>query len=213
MELQIKICGMKYPENIGQVSKLLPDYMGFIFYPESSRYTGDVLDMQVLRKLPASICKVGVFVNPSKVEVMKCLSLYKLDLIQLHGDESPGFCDDLRPYVPVMKAFRIDENFNFTATAEYQGICRQFLFDTRTSRYGGSGKSFDWALLEKYKGKTPFLLSGGIGLLQAKAVPDMKSRISLLQGVDVNSHFETEPGMKDVTKLKKLTHYLRVKIK
>jgi phosphoribosylanthranilate isomerase len=207
--MKLKICGMRDAANIKAVGKLMPDYMGFIFYPESPRFAGEVLDKQALLALPSNVKKVGVFVNPSRMEVIRMMARYQLDCIQLHGEESPEFCESIRIYGTIIKAFGVDENFDFEITKEYNKVCSHFLFDTRTVVPGGSGTRFDWKLLFNYQGRKPFFLSGGIGTQNAKSFPDMRKRFKYLAGVDVNSHFEKEPGIKDVAKLNKLVKILK----
>jgi phosphoribosylanthranilate isomerase len=207
--MKLKVCGMTETENILQVGQLLPDYMGFIFYDKSPRDASEVLKKETVLKLPSTVKKVGVFVNPSRLEVIQKISRYQLDLIQLHGEETPEFCEELKMYVPIIKAFGVDESFDFDQTREYDRVCEHYLFDTKSARRGGSGKRFDWKLLFNYSGKKSFFLSGGIGVQNAKSFPEMVRRFPLLQSIDVNSHFETEPGIKDVPKIKKLMQVLK----
>jgi phosphoribosylanthranilate isomerase len=207
--MKLKICGMRDAENIKAVGKLKPDYMGFIFYPDSPRFAGEVLDKQVLLALPPTVKKVGVFVNPTRMELIRVMARYQFDFIQLHGQETPEFCESIRLYGRIIKAFGVDENFDFEITKEYDKVCSHFLFDTRSAAPGGSGTRFDWNLLFNYQGGKPFLLSGGIGTQNAKTFPALRKRFPYLAGVDVNSHFEKEPGMKDVTKLTKLVKILK----
>ena len=173
----LKICGLKDPENIKQVAALKPDFMGFIFYDKSKRFVGEDFVMPLISP---EIKKVGVFVNANASYIVDKIDEYKLDLIQLHGDEKPEFCEVLNHIVPIIKAFAVDETFDLKKTEPYKKKCSYFLFDTKTKEYGGSGKQFDWNLLEKYDNSVPFFLSGGI------------------YAVDVNSKFESNPGVKDV---------------
>ena len=194
---------MKYSDNIREVAKLSPDFMGFIFYKDSKRFVGDDF---VMPEISSEIKKVGVFVlgvgyfnNPAYdgIEiVMKEVKKHKLDYAQLHSDEVPEFCKDLSSQVKIIKAFGIDEDFDFNRLKAYESYCEYFLFDTRAHDYGGTGKKFDWKILERYKGKTPFFLSGGIDSAETGNTTPF--------AIDVNSKFEIEPGLKDITKLKKL---------
>ncbi len=204
---------MKYADNITSAGELLPDYMGFIFYLGSSRYAGREMNVEAVKNLPASIRKVGVFVNPERIEVIHRIARYRLDMVQLHGDESPEFCKEIRLYTPVIKAFGVDEKFDFAVTEAYSRVCERFIFDTKSPGHGGSGKTFNWQQLAQYKGKTPFLLSGGINLLHAKALPELMMEYPMLEGIDVNSRFEVKAGLKSIDKLKKLTQLLRVEMK
>lgn len=197
--MKLKVCGMKYADNIAEVAKLSPDYMGFIFYSKSKRFVGDDFTMP---EIPASIKKVGVFVNESIENIEEKINKYKLDYVQLHGDESPEFCERISKSVKVIKAFGVDESFDFISLNKYENSCEYFLFDTKAAAYGGSGTSFDKSVLKKYHLSVPFFVSGGIGM---EEIQNLRYQISNLYAVDVNSKFETEPGLKDINKLKIFT--------
>jgi phosphoribosylanthranilate isomerase len=201
--MKLKVCGLKYKENIEQVAALQPDYIGFIFYNKSKRFVGEDFQMPVISP---EIKKTGVFVNASLEYVKAKVEQYKLDMVQLHGDETPGYCEQMRCFVKVMKAFGIDEHFDFKVLESYKNYCDYFLFDTKTSEYGGSGKQFNWDVLKKYDNSVPFFLSGGIGL---EDISNSKFQIPNLAAIDVNSRFEIEPGLKDIEKLKHLTKSLK----
>lgn len=192
---------MKFPENIRKVADLHPDYMGFIFYTKSKRNVADTLDEKLLRNL-TGINKVGVFVNEEVDFILKQADKFGFTYIQLHGDEPPEVCRMLKQAgLKVIKAFSVDENFNFTETKTYKAVCDFFLFDTKGDGYGGTGKKFNWEILKKYDHEIPFFLSGGIDLVQ---VEDIKSLHGLnIHALDINSKFETEPGLKDAEKVKK----------
>lgn len=196
----IKICGLKYPENIQAVSALKPDFMGFIFYPKSPRYA-DPLDIKTLEALPPTIKKIGVFVNEDIENILTIAYKYKLDGLQLHGTELVDMCRKLKKlgYL-VIKAFPIAEAYNFKVTKAYEGVCDYFLFDTKTDAYGGSGVKFNWQILKEYKGETPFFLSGGIAVDDAEAI--RKIEHPLFAGIDLNSKFELKPGLKNISLLK-----------
>jgi phosphoribosylanthranilate isomerase len=196
----LKICGLKYPENIQAVSDLKPDFMGFIFYPKSPRYA-EPLDSAVLNSLPATIKKIGVFVNEDLENILTIAYKYKLDGLQLHGAELVDMCRELKKlgYL-VIKAFPIAETYNFKVTKSYEGVCDYFLFDTKTEAYGGSGLKFNWKMLNEYTGDTPFLLSGGIALDDAEAI--QKIEHPKFAGIDLNSKFEVKPGLKNISLLK-----------
>jgi phosphoribosylanthranilate isomerase len=196
----IKICGMKYPENIRAVAALQPDFMGFIFYPKSPRYA-EPLDIATLNALPKSIKKIGVFVNEDLEDILTIATKYNLDGVQLHGTELVEMCKELRKAkFIVIKAFPVAEAYNFKVTKAYEGTCDYFLFDTKTDAYGGSGVKFNWGMLDEYVGETPFLLSGGIAADDAEAI--LKIKHPKLAGVDLNSKFEVKPGEKNVTLLR-----------
>ncbi len=207
--MKIKVCGMRNAGNIKAVSELKPDYMGFIFYPKSSRFVGDDLDAAALKALPSTISKIGVFVNPTHEEVIQKTMRFKLHAIQLHGNESPAFCKRLSLYVPVIKAFGVSEDFDFGALNEYESCCSHYLFDTKTPGYGGSGEAFNWELLMHYHGSKPFFLSGGIGFGHVSKLKMMERELPALYAIDLNSKFETSPGVKDGVKLKRVMTGLR----
>lgn len=196
----VKICGLKNPENIKSIATLAPDYMGFIFYGPSPRFAGN-LTVETLTDLPAAVQKTAVFVNEEEENIIDLIEKYHFDAIQLHGNESPGFCANFIGKVKVIKAFGLDNNFNFARLYTYVDKVDFFLFDTKTDLHGGSGKTFDWGVLDGYHLNVPFLLSGGIGLDNLNEVKNIKH--PQFFGVDLNSKFETAPGMKDIEKLKK----------
>ncbi|HTD97669.1 MAG TPA: phosphoribosylanthranilate isomerase [Mucilaginibacter sp.] len=204
--MKIKICGLKHPDNIKAVAALAPDYMGFICYAPSPRYAEE-LQAETLTTLPASIFKTAVFVNENAETIAKLTDTYNFDAIQLHGNEDPEFCDSLRSKAIIIKAFGLDENFDFEQLNEFEDNVDYFLFDTKTVQHGGSGKAFDWSLLDKYSLDIPFFLSGGLSLYNLKEIKLIKH--PQFYGVDLNSRFEIEPGLKDVDKLKKAFDILR----
>ncbi len=191
---------MKIPENIAAVAALKPDFMGLIFYPKSPRYA-ETLDIAALNALSPSIKKIGVFVNENLENILTIAYKYKLDGLQLHGTELVDMCAKLKRagYI-VIKAFPIAEAYNFKVTKDYEGACDYFLFDTKTDAYGGSGLKFNWAMLEEYRGETPFLLSGGIAADDAEAI--LKIEHPKFVGIDLNSKFELKPGLKNIDLLK-----------
>ncbi len=207
--IKIKVCGMRDPENISGVIKALPDYLGFIFYPKSKRFVGFEPSPEVLAEIPVSVKKVGVFVNETLEKVMEICQSWNLDIAQLHGQETPEYCRQIRNSgITVFKAFSVDEQFDFELLETYSGECDYFLFDTKGRLPGGTGQKFNWQLLENYKLNVPFFLSGGIG-------PDDLNTISefshpQLFGIDINSGFEISPALKDVEKVKKFIAKIRV---
>lgn len=204
--MKIKVCGMKYKENIEQIADLKPDYMGFIFYTPSKRY---VTEEFFLPALPPEIRKVGVFVDANADDIIDKINNYNLDCIQLHGSEPPYFCRQMQRITCIIKAFGIDESFDFQQLEAYKDACDYFLFDTKTSGHGGSGQQFNWQLLRKYTGNVPFFLSGGLDLRDVKEIKQLSQDHHLLYAIDVNSRFEISPGLKDVDKLNELFHQLR----
>jgi phosphoribosylanthranilate isomerase len=204
--MQIKICGLKHRDNIEAVAAFKPDYVGFICYAPSPRFAAE-LDDETLAAIPNTIGKTAVFVNEAVETIHQLIDNYHFDAIQLHGNEDPEFCAEFKGEVTVLKAFGIDENFDFEKLNEYVGSVDFFLFDTKTDKHGGSGKSFDWSLLDKYNLNIPFFLSGGLSLDNLEEVKSIKH--PQFYGVDLNSRFEIEPGLKDIEKLKNAFELLR----
>lgn len=190
---------MKQAANIAAVAELQPDYLGFIFYPKSPRYISSV-SAELIKYVPASIKTTGVFVDEDIATVKKHIIQYQLKAVQLHGKESMLYCQEIKLLgVEVIKAFGIDENFDFSILSDYAKVVDYFLFDTQTIGHGGSGKVFNWQLLNNYKLDLPYFLSGGIDLQHAETIKAFTD--ARLYAVDVNSKFEIEPGLKDVDKL------------
>jgi len=198
--MKIKVCGLKQPENIKAVAALKPDYMGFICYGPSPRYI-DTLSPEALQAIPGNIHKTGVFVNETAAAISSLIDQYDFDTIQLHGDESPEFADAFRSKVIVIKAFGVDNNFDFGKLTAYVNKVDYLMFDTKTTIYGGSGKAFNWNILNKYTLDTPFFLSGGISLDNIEEVRNITH--PQFYAVDLNSRFEDEPGVKNIQKLEK----------
>ena len=207
--MQIKICGLRDPENIREIAALQPDFMGFIFYPNSPRYVGQ-LDAGSLTSLPTSIKKTGVFVNENLENILTAISKYNLDAVQLHGAENKKLCRKIRQEAKTMviKVFPIMDASNFRVTGDYEAVADYFLFDTKTDLYGGSGQKFNWNILQEYTGNKSFLLSGGIGADDVKALRAIEH--PLLAGVDLNSKFELKPGLKNVALLKQFIDELKL---
>jgi phosphoribosylanthranilate isomerase len=195
--MKVKICGMREAANILSVVNFNPDFLGFIFYEKSPRYVGDTLDTEVLRSLPDSVCKVGVFVDAPLPELLATTNHYSLDYVQLHGHETPAYCQAVREQgLRIIKAFSIAEAADFDDLSPYMPSCELFLFDTKGPHRGGNGRVFDWQLLQQYHGPTPFLLSGGLG---PDTIDDLLNfHHPQLAGYDFNSLLETAPGFKDV---------------
>jgi phosphoribosylanthranilate isomerase len=231
----IKVCGMRDAQNIRDVAELDIDMMGFNFWPKSKRfvrmissqagilpdYSPERLDYAVNADgtrhyvFPKRIRRVGVFVDEMPQTIVTYVYNYSLDYIQLHGSELPVVIENLRhKLVPdivkdikFIKAFGISTTADLEQTKAYEGVADLFLFDYKTPERGGSGKHFDWSVLEAYQGKTPFLLSGGIGPEDAEEIRNLHH--PMFAGVDVNSRFETEPAMKDVEKLRSFVSRLK----
>jgi phosphoribosylanthranilate isomerase len=200
MNLKIKICGMKQAANIAAVAELQPDYLGFIFYNQSPRYINEV-SAELIKYIPHDIKTVGVFVDEELEVVKSLITKHRLKVVQLHGKENTVYCEALKETgVEVIKAFGIGENFDFSTLTAYLPIVDYFLFDTQTHAHGGSGKVFDWKLLENYQLDKPYFLSGGIDLEHSELIKSIND--NCLYAIDINSKFEIEPGLKDVEKIK-----------
>lgn len=209
--MKIKVCGMRQQGNIEELVALKPNFIGFIFYEKSPRFAGEELSEEYVKTIPKDIKKVGVFVNANPGYILDMVKKYNLQYAQLHGNEMPDMCRSLRQKgVNIIKAFSIDETFNFAMLNNYKSFCDLFLFDTKGDQPGGNGKAFDWNLLKKYDNEKPFLLSGGIGPDNIEEVIQLSKSMSIY-GIDVNSKYETEPGVKDISKLTELFGLVRVK--
>ncbi len=224
-EIKLKVCGMKHTENILEVAALQPDYLGFIFYEKSQRnFEG------IIPELPSSIKKVGVFVNEMIEIVVSLIEEYKLNVIQLHGDESLDYIKELKHQIAesrkqflednkslkkkrkvaknkieIIKVFSIESTFNFEVLQPYETVVDYFLFDTKGTKRGGNGVTFDWNVLANYPSNKPYFLSGGIGLEEIDELKSFfkKQKTNNCFAIDVNSKFEIKPGVKSVEKIKK----------
>ena len=204
-ELKLKVCGMRDPENIQELTALKPDFIGFIFYPKSPRYVSE-MDEDFITGIPSGIHKVGVFVNESLETISQLAEKYGLEYIQLHGDEDLTFANTLKERgLKIIKVFRIADALP-TFAKNYEGVADYFLFDTASVDYGGSGQHFDWSILRNYDLQVPFLLSGGIRLDDMAKIKSLN--IEKLAGIDVNSRFEIAPAVKEIDKLKELKELL-----
>ncbi|MBS3775203.1 MAG: phosphoribosylanthranilate isomerase [Bacteroidales bacterium] len=206
--MKVKVCGLRDEKNIRLLLEtVLPDYLGFIFYEPSPRYAGEILDISFLQRIKGSFKKTGVLVDASLSTAESIASKYELDALQLHGNESAEFCASLRrPGLEIIKTFHLSESFNFHVLEDYAPVCDYFLFDTRGQHPGGNGVRFNWELLEEYQMSVPFFLSGGIDGQDAASIAQI--RHPALGGVDLNSRFEHNPGLKDVSKIKRFTNHL-----
>ena len=188
----IKVCGMNIPSQIESLANNT-DFIGFIFYEKSSRYVQTTYGNGYSKK-------VGVFVNESISKILEIVKRETLDYVQLHGSESVEFCREVQKTIPVIKAFGIDANFQFSILKNYTNDVNYFLFDTKTNQHGGSGNQFNWQLLKNYKMETPFFLSGGINLASTEEL--MKFSHPKLIGLDINSGFENSPADKNIDQIK-----------
>jgi len=206
--MKIKVCGMRNPSNIDDLVKLKPDYIGFIFYPKSKRFIGELIPDEIQSLIPVYIQKVGVFVDEPFDNMLEKFKSNKLDMIQLHGSELPGYCERLKKLdIPVIKVFSVDVAFDFETVKSYDPFCDYYLFDTASELRGGSGLKFDWKKLDQYKDDKPFFLSGGIRPTDVEEIKQITH--NELYAIDVNSGFEIEPAIKDIPKLKSFIEELR----
>lgn len=198
---------MREPRNIAEVSSLSPDFMGFIFYPPSPRYCGD-MDPDVVRSLHSDIVAVAVTVDMTEREILSLVGRYGFRAIQLHGNESPGLCRRLRDRgLFVIKAIPVKDRDRLDIVMGYEDVADLLVLDTATASKGGSGKKFDWNILAEADIRTDFLLSGGIGAGDADAIAVLEH--PHLAGIDLNSRFEVSPGLKDVAMLRSFLARLR----
>jgi len=231
--MKLKVCGMKYVENIQEVAGLQPDYLGFIFYEKSKRnFEG------IIPELPKGIKKTGVFVNEMLEIVISMVEEYRLEAIQLHGDESVVYIEELRKQlaerkalfteenkqikkkknqhyisentVEILKVFGIKDAFDFDVLKPYLEVVDFFLFDTKGKERGGNGTKFDWRVLENYPFDKPFFLSGGIGVTDVEELQKLSNSELPIYALDVNSKFESAPGKKNIEELKKFKKSLTV---
>ncbi len=206
--IKLKVCGLKHKNNLYDVIEAGADLVGMIFYEGSPRFVVDSLYPEDVWFLPDEVEKVGVFVDAELTDIIKYSKLYQLDLVQLHGRESPEFCESVRiSGYSVIKAFGVSEDFDFKALESYEKHADFFLFDTKTPAYGGSGKAFDWQLLEKYTYSLPVLIGGGVSVGNLKKL--LSYDFPFLYAADMNSKLESEPGLKDINKVRDAVKILR----
>jgi phosphoribosylanthranilate isomerase len=204
--MKLKICGMKYQDNIAQVAKLQPDYLGFIFHEQSPRNFDGIIP-----KLPKQIKKIGVFVDEKIEFISNKIKKYNLTIIQLHGHESPEMCRLLKSTkAKVIKVFSIKDQFDFSILTPYEDVCDYFLFDTKGKLPGGNGYAFNWSVLNDYPSTKPYFLSGGIGLDEVEKLKifNNSEASKYCYAIDVNSKFEIEAGLKNIVKLKEFKNNL-----
>jgi phosphoribosylanthranilate isomerase len=198
--IQVKVCGMNDPLNVKAIAEAKPDFMGFIFFSGSPRYVGAAPDMALFHNVPSGIKKIGVFFNEDNHKILDVILRTGLDMIQLHGDESPVSCFQLQSSgLSVIKSFNIDHNFSFEILKHYFPCCDYFLFDTKSEKHGGSGRKFNWEKLKEYSLDKPFFLSGGISPEDTGVIKSLCTRGFF--AVDINSRFEISPGIKDADRV------------
>jgi len=212
--MKIKVCGNTLPQQVNALDDIGVTFAGFIFYPKSPRYMVQKINAEKMRQIRGKIIKVGVFVNPTYDELMKTVEDYRLDMVQLHGDETPKFCDKISDYISVIKAFRLSDNDSILhMTQAYTEVCDFYMFDTLGVGYGGTGKKFDWAIMQQSPPVKPYFLSGGIETGDEKKLEEFIGTPAgeKLFAVDINTRFEISQGVKDVNSIRKFAENLGIK--
>lgn len=202
--MRVKVCGIAEEEQLQKLNEIGATFGGLIFYPRSPRYALRHITTSQIKKAN-TINKVGVFVNATIEEVLHMVDECRLHMVQLHGDESPRYCEKIADYISVVKAFRVSESDNIQwRIQEYMNVCDMFLFDTEGAGYGGTGKKFNWDKLKNVQVGKPYFLSGGIEPGDAQRLKDFAAQpeAKALFAVDINSKFEISPGVKDLEKVK-----------
>lgn len=203
--MRVKVCGITQLEQLQELPGVGAGFAGMIFYPKSPRYVFKNLSISQIKK-ENTINKIGVFVNSSYEEILTIVDECRLQIVQLHGDETPGFCEKISNYVSVIKAFRVSEDDNIEwMIRPFHDACDMFMFDTMGAGYGGTGKKFNWDLLLPYQIDKPYFLSGGIepGDEDRLKVFAKQPAASSLFAIDINSRFETSPGIKNLELVRK----------
>jgi phosphoribosylanthranilate isomerase len=209
--MRIKVCGMTHRAQVEALPDIGATFAGLIFYPKSPRYVFRHLTSAQIKKIN-TINKVGVFVNSSVEEVLLMVDECRLHMVQLHGDESAKYCERIADYVSVVKAFRVSDNDSIEwMIRPYMDVCDMFMFDTMGAGYGGTGKKFDWNMLKGTNIGKPFFLSGGIQPEDTQALKEFEHEpvAKALFAIDINSKFETSPGVKDMKKVEKFIQELK----
>lgn len=211
-KFRVKVCGVTLPSQLQELDEIGVDLAGFIFYPKSPRYMVDKIPAEYLRKFRGKIAKVGVFVNMPYEDLMKTVEEYRLDMVQLHGDEIPRYCERVANYITVIKAFRLSDNDPIDWMAKpYDDACDMYMFDTLGAGYGGTGKKFDWNVLKKVMLDKLFFLSGGIEPGDEERLKEFSKEAiaKRLFAIDINSKFETSAGIKDIELVRSFVRNLK----
>jgi phosphoribosylanthranilate isomerase len=207
----IKVCGITSVEQLKDLQLIGVDYAGLIFYPPSPRYVGKhKMQASETKEQQISIRKIGVFVNEQECDLLKLVDDWGLEMVQLHGEETPEFCERISKQVKVIKAFRVGAVDDIELmVSPYRDVVDYFLFDTMGEKYGGTGKQFDWKLVSNTVLEKPYFLSGGIGADLDQELNDFASTQKDLYAVDVNSKFEVSPGIKNMGLIRKFVDSLK----
>ena len=211
--MRVKVCGITQALQAQQIRDAGVDFVGFIFYPPSSRYVYKSMPAEEIKKL-RNINKVGVFVNADVNDVLRTVDNCGLYLVQLHGNESPRYCEKISQYITVVKAFRVSEGDNISwKIKDYYDVADLFMFDTEGASFGGTGKKFDWQKLKEANIGKPFFLSGGIAPDDVATIQQFQQQAVAkdLFALDINSRFETSPGVKDVQQVTTFIHEVKQK--
>jgi len=209
--MRIKVCGITDVKQLKELESLGVDHAGLIFYPGSPRYVAaHGLEASMLKKEKLNISKIGVFVNAPEEDVLRHVDTWGLEMVQLHGEESPSYCERISNHVKTIKAFRVNPAENLIYKVfPYKDSVEYYLFDTMGEKYGGTGKQFDWQLVGDREMDKPYFLSGGIGIDQAEAVNAFAISQKDLYAIDVNSKFEVSPGIKNMDLVKQFCAFLK----
>lgn len=210
--MRVKVCGMTIPDQVNELDEMGVDLTGFIFYPPSPRFIGNKISAKKMRAIKGRIAKVGVFVNSTYEELMRTVDEYRLDMVQLHGDENPRYCERIADYISVIKAFRLSENDNIEwMVRPFHDMCDMYMFDTMGAGYGGTGKKFDWNMLKQAQISKPFFLSGGIEPGDGEELKNFQKEpvANNLFAIDINSRFEISPGVKNMEKVREFVGKLK----
>ena len=205
--MRVKVCGITLEEQLVRLPEVGVSFGGFIFYAKSPRYVLRHMTTSQIKK-ENNINKVGVFVNATVEEVLHMVDECRLHMVQLHGDETPRYCEKIADYISVVKAFRISETDNIAwRLQEYMNVCDMFMFDTEGAGYGGTGKKFNFERLEGIIAGKPYFLSGGIepGDVEKLKAFAVKPEAKALFALDINTKFEIKAGVKNLELIKKFT--------
>ena len=201
--MQFKVCGITNIEQAEAIASQGVHYIGFIFYPSSKRYALSSLSLEDIAGFkPTNAKKVGVFVNETVEKVIDMATKAELDMIQLHGEEDAAYCASIQAAFPVIKVFRVSKTIPDFAL--FENVAAYYLFDTDSALYGGTGQHFNWEIIKKTRFNKPFFLSGGIGINDVQGIQVLKAAIAGkdLVALDLNSKFETSPGIKNIELIK-----------
>jgi len=198
--MELKVCGITQLEQLLALQEIGVNYAGLIFYGGSPRFIGaHSLEASILNENEITIKRIGVFVNAKEDEILKAVDDWKLEMVQLHGEESPVFCEKISNHVKTIKAFRVKEEESLTyKLAPYENAVEYYLFDAMGKQYGGTGNKFDWKVIAEANIQKPYFLSGGLGPDDVADIQVFAQANSNCFAIDVNSRFEVKPGVKNI---------------